>query len=473
LTFSLIATKGKTDSQWVRFLNGFVNDSTAVATKDDGGVILKNLAKRKLACHEFDQREIEALIRDACCMEDNTCYSDIPKEIVIDLANYHNFLTAFQFFSYYRNQFTRTFGKNSPCRFQTDADSVRLMVGNNEIDEITEELDHYLNDFDSPEYPFPKEVLEANEVPCPDEFLPNIHHKAITTFVGNLSSIRDRLFDKKDWSLDKPLQEKISFAVDAFLWRQHIDLELLTRKLETDPKSRLTFGNSAKDFWEIIFDMVNNKDKDDTKDFKTSATEKIFRQKFEQSIDEACLVPCYFACEEKSRATVRTALATSARNTLKTPAPKLRYDCILHVARYFRSGEGIPYSVKLFFAERMLMQLLKSMNHDDVKSFVEKNLDKLPWQLKELYQVKENCFYDVPLYDVVDDPQSKKIASEYISLWDDKTINDLKCLIADISVPVCIVADDGKATSNKIDVHYRAAVNRDSSNNQESLTQLQ
>ena len=112
------------------------------------------------------------------------------------------------------------------------------------------------------------------------------------------------------------------------------------------------------------------------------------------------------------------------------------------------------------------MQLLKSINHADVKSFVEKNLDKLPWQLKELYQDKENCFYDVPLYDVFDDPQSKKIASEYISLWDDKTVNDLKCLLTDVN---------GKAaTPNPIDEPYQVlAVNRDNSKNQQSLTQTQ
>ena len=146
---------------------------------------------------------------------------------------------------------------------------------------------------------------------------------------------------------------------------------------------------------------------------KIDADEHSFRDIFEQNIDASCVVPCYFVHRQEYMAKVSEALTVHAKQI------EPRYDCIFHVARYFRAGEGIPQTVKLFFAEKLLKGVCNPKNFEE---FIVNNNLSLPWQLRELYDDEPSRICNIPLYD----PKDKGLENEYITLWEDDTIKAIQ-----------------------------------------------
>jgi len=408
LTFSLIPDKGDSN-QWLDMLNGL----------DER---LARVALQRLECPaDFAKEDIQNLIKNSCCLshrksDAKVYYSKYPSRIAEHLANFHNYLAAFQLLRYYREKLCDAFGFDvSKSPLKPSRDSLRLLTGNKNLDDNITTLDDYLNaPDDSPKSPLPAKCVKPKYVGthgCREQFFDHIPALDVDKFLRNLFNLRKRLCNLElDKNSDIVKKFKTIFAFDYLIWRQHWDLDVLSRDpAQNNFKDRLKFGINYEMTRSIVKYQANASM--DERDF-----DRFLSKLFERNIDTSCLVPSYFSNEQNYLPSIVDCLEKWQEKADHSMQDK-RYSAVLHVARYFRAGEGIPQTVQQFFAENMVNRLFSETGQ--FKKLNEKKDENL-WQLWEIDPEDEIRVLNIPYIPLYEDDEDPSLDTERLYLWEEE-----------------------------------------------------
>jgi len=425
LSFSLLADDDGS-IPWVNFINNFDKN----IQHGVGGILLEDLAKQKLSSDVLNLKNytIESLLKNACCRENSETksgeiqyYSNIPPTVIQHLAVFHNYLAAFQLFGYYRDDLRESFHSITPeLHYEIEADHLRLLLGNQEIEKNVEALNKYLNLAPKPEVPLPLGSL-GNDKKCPTELSPVIPKEFVYKHVENLFYQRRVLaewFERKkqnnSLSGKELLRKMVYYALDYYLWRQHNDIEIPTREQSGNSNMRLVFGHDFFALREIIKKQACIDESD------SDAFNNYFRECLELNCDLSSVVPSYFVHEKNYVPKINKLLSSSDVSR--------RYNAVLQVAVYFRVGEGIPQAIKLYFATKVISDILRvcrlkgeEPKGENIQHVWEKSSNS--WQRNELYEYCD---------DVTDIPTcyaENREHQERIILLEDDSINRIKSIV--------------------------------------------